>query len=104
MKRTLLLSLLLFLTLTGRNWAQSRPVSGRVLDRSTNEGLPGVSVIVKGTTTGTATDAEGRYALNVAGPTAVLQFKYLGYVSVEQAVGSSATIDVSMAVDAKQLD
>ena len=81
MKRTLLLSLLLFLTLTGRSWAQSRPVSGRVLDRSTNEGLPGVSVIVKGTTTGTATDAEGRYALNVAGPTAVLQFKYLGYVS-----------------------
>ena len=104
MKRTLLLSLLLLLTLTGRSWAQSRPVSGRILDRSTNEGLPGVSVIVKGTTTGTATDAEGRYALNVAGPTAVLQFKYLGYVSVEQAVGSSATIDASMVVDAKQLD
>ena len=40
----------------------------------------------------------------MAGPDAVLQFKYLGYVTAEQTVGSSATINVSMAVDAKQLD
>ncbi|WP_071885869.1 SusC/RagA family TonB-linked outer membrane protein [Hymenobacter sedentarius] len=104
MKRPLLFCLLLLLSLTGRSWAQSRPVSGRVLDKSTNEGLPGVSVIVKGTTVGTATDTEGRYALNVAGPEATLQFKYLGYVTVEQAVGNSATVDVAMAVDTKQLD
>ena len=104
MKRTLLLSLLLLLTLTGRSWAQSRVVSGRVLDRSNSEGLPGVSVIVKGTTTGTATNVEGQYALNVSGPDAVLQFKYLGYVTIEQKLGSLATIDVAMVVDAKQLD
>ena len=104
MKRTLLLSLLLLLTLVGQSWAQSRPVSGRVTDKSTNEGLPGVAVIVKGTTTGTATDADGRFALNVAGPGAVLQFKYLGYLTSEQAVGSSTTVDIAMAVDNKQLD
>ena len=104
MKRTLLFSLLLLLTLSGRSWAQSRPVSGRVLDKSTNEGLPGVSVILKGTTTGTATDAEGRYALNISSPSAVLQFKYLGYVTTEQVVGNSATVDMSLVVDAKQLD
>lgn len=46
-----------------------------------------MSVIIKGTTAGTATDADGRYTLNVAGPGATLQFKYLGYVSAEQAVG-----------------
>ncbi|HEX8330175.1 MAG TPA: SusC/RagA family TonB-linked outer membrane protein [Hymenobacter sp.] len=104
MKRTLLLSLLLLLTLAGRSWAQSQPVSGRVLDKSTNEGLPGVSVIVKGTTVGTATDVNGRYALNVSGPNITLQFKYLGYVTAEQVVGASSTVDVSLAVDAKQLD
>ncbi|WP_310393256.1 SusC/RagA family TonB-linked outer membrane protein [Hymenobacter sp.] len=104
MKKTLLLTLLLIVTLVGRSWAQSRPISGRVLDKSTNEGLPGVSVIVKGTTTGTATDADGRFALNVAGPSAILQFKYLGYVTAEQVVGSSATVDVALVVDAKQLD
>ena len=104
MKRNLLWSLLLVLTLVGRSWAQSRPVSGRVIDKSTNEGLPGVSVIVKGTTTGTATDADGRFALNVASAAATLQFKYLGYITAEQVVGSSPTLDISLAVDNKQLD
>ncbi|MFD2721612.1 SusC/RagA family TonB-linked outer membrane protein [Hymenobacter monticola] len=104
MKRTLLMSLLLLLTLAGRSWAQSRSVSGRVLDKTTNEGLPGVSVIVKGTTTGTATDADGRFTLNVTAPTTVLQFKYLGYLTTEQAVGNADKLDVAMAVDNKQLD
>ena len=104
MKRTLLLSLLLLLTLAGRSWAQTRAVSGRVIDKSTNEGLPGVSVIVKGTTIGTATDVDGRFALSVASDKAVLQFKYLGYLTTEQAIGSSGTVDISLAVDNKQLD
>ncbi|MBF9142127.1 SusC/RagA family TonB-linked outer membrane protein [Hymenobacter properus] len=104
MKRTLLMSLLLLLTLVGQSWAQSRSVSGRVLDKSTNEGLPGVSVIVKGTNTGTATDADGRFTVTVTNSTTVLQFKYLGYLTTEQAVGSSDKVDVAMAVDNKQLD
>ncbi|GAB3576563.1 SusC/RagA family TonB-linked outer membrane protein [Hymenobacter daeguensis] len=104
MKRTLLLSLLLLLTLVGQSWAQSHPVSGRVIDKSTNEGLPGVSVIVKGTTTGTATDADGRYALNVSGNNATLQFKFLGYLTAEQAVGTTEVVNISLALDSKQLD
>ena len=104
MKRHLLLSLLLLLTLTGRGWAQSRTVSGRVIDKATNEGLPGVSVIVKGTTNGTATNAEGQYSLNVAGEGGNLQFKNLGYVNVERSIGSSNTVDVAMDVDTKELN
>ena len=104
MKRTLLLSLLLLLTLAGRSWAQTRQVAGRVLDKSNNEGLPGVSVIVKGTTTGTATDADGRFELNVSGAAATLQFKYLGYITAEQAIGTNGPMNVFMAVDNKQLD
>jgi len=104
MNKTLLLSLLLLLSFVGRSWAQSHPVSGRVIDKSTNEGLPGVSVIVKGTTVGTATDTDGRYALNVSGNSATLQFKYLGYVTTEREVGTSSTVDVSLPLDTKQLD
>ena len=94
----------MLLAVVGQSWAQSRPVSGRVVDKSTNEGLPGVSVIVKGTSTGTATDADGRYALNVAGDAATLQFMYLGYVTTEQTVGTSTVIDVALPLDTKQLD
>ena len=104
MKRTLLLSLLLLLTLAVRSWAQTRQVAGRVLDKSNNEGLPGVSVIVKGTTTGTATDADGRFELNVSGAAATLQFKYLGYITAEQAIGTSGPVNISMSLDNKQLD
>ena len=96
MKKNLLLSLLLLLAFVGQSWAQSRPVSGRIIDKSTNEGLPGVSVIVKGTTSGTATDADGRYALNVAGASATLQFKFLGYVTAEQAVGNNEVINITL--------
>ncbi len=104
MKKTLLLSLLLLLTVVGQSWAQSRPISGRVVDKSTNEGLPGVSVIVKGTTAGTATDADGRYTLNVPSSAATLEFKFLGYVTTEQAVGTTNVVDIALAVDNKQLD
>ena len=104
MKRPLLLSLLLLLTLVGTAWAQNRTVSGRVIDKSTNEGLPGVSVIVKGTNNGTATNSEGQYSLNVAGDAATLQFKYLGYVTIERPIGNSNSIDVALDVDSKQLN
>jgi TonB-linked SusC/RagA family outer membrane protein len=92
------------LALVGRVWAQNRTVSGRVIDKSTNEGLPGVSVIVKGTTTGTATNADGQYSLAVPGDAATLQFKYLGYVTVERPIGGSNTIDAALDVDTKTLN
>ena len=104
MKRHLLLSLLLMLTLIGRGWAQSRTISGRVIDKATNEGLPGVSVIVKGTTNGTATNAEGQYSFNITGDGGSIQFKNLGYVNVERSIGSSNTVDVAMDVDTKELN
>jgi len=104
MKRPLLLSLLLMLALVGRVWAQNRTVSGRVIDKSTNEGLPGVSVIVKGTTNGTATNADGQYSLAVPADATTLQFKYLGYVTVERPIGGSNTIDAGLDVDTKQLN
>ncbi|TGE22282.1 SusC/RagA family TonB-linked outer membrane protein [Hymenobacter aquaticus] len=103
MKKLLLLSLFLSLTLIGRAWAQNRVISGRVLDVTTNEGLPGVSVLVKGSSVGTATNAEGTYTLSVPADATTLVFKQLGYGSLERAITNSNTIDVSLSVSTEEL-
>ena len=77
------------------------PVSGRIVDEK-GAGLPGVNVIVKGTTTGTQTDADGRYTIQVPDG-ATLVFSFVGYGSQEVAVGSRATVDVALSPDSKSL-
>lgn len=77
------------------------PVSGRIVDEK-GAGLPGVNVIVKGTTTGTQTDADGRYTIQ-APDGATLVFSFVGYASQEVAVGGRATVDVALAPDSKSL-
>jgi len=104
MKRLILLSLFLSLAFVGRSWAQGRAVSGKVLDASTNEGLPGASVLVKGTSLGTATNADGNYTLQVPDDATTLVFKQLGYNSTERPIGASKTVDVALTVDTKQLN
>lgn len=84
-------------------FAQDQLIRGRVVDDS-GSGMPGVNVIVKGTSAGTTTDAEGRYSLNVPGAAnATLVFSFIGYLPKEEAVGSRSTIDVQLAVDVVQL-
>ncbi len=65
--------------------------------------LPGVSVAVKGTTAGTATSANGDYQISVPGNNATLVFRFLGYETREVAVGNQSTVDVTLAIDSKQL-
>lgn len=77
------------------------PVSGRIVDEK-GTGLPGVNVIVKGTTAGTQTDADGRYTIQ-APDGATLVFSFVGYTSQEVAVGGRATVDVALAPDSKSL-
>lgn len=78
------------------NNEQQKSVTGKVTD-STGGSLPGVSVVVKGTTTGTITDFDGNYSLaNVPG-NAILQFSFVGMKSQEIAVGGKTSINVSLA-------
>jgi TonB-linked SusC/RagA family outer membrane protein len=77
------------------------PVSGRVTGDN-GEGLPGVSVLVKGTTNGTTTDVEGRYKLT-APENATLVFSFIGYVTEEQALGNRTQVDVQLVTDIKAL-
>ena len=79
----------------------AQKVTGTVSDGS--DALPGVSIQVKGSTTGTETDFDGKYSIN-ANSGDVLVFNYLGYKSEERTVGSEAVINVSLLQDATSLD
>ncbi|QNE38635.1 TonB-dependent receptor [Hymenobacter sp. NBH84] len=77
------------------------PVTGRVVDEK-GTGLPGVNVVVKGTTNGTQTDADGRYTLTVPDG-ATLVFSFVGYAAQEVAVGGRTTINLALAPDSRAL-
>jgi len=78
-------------------------VSGQVMDES-NNALPGVNVVVKGTSRGTSTDAEGKYTLTVPDANAVLVFSFIGYKTREVQIGTQAVINVSMEVELNTLN
>jgi len=82
---------------------QGLTVSGVVGDE-TNVPLPGVNVLVKGTTTGTVTDSDGRYSLVVPNENATLVFSFIGYALQEVAVANRSQLDVSMVTDITSLD
>ncbi len=84
-------------------FAQTRTISGRVTAVTGQDGLPGVTISVQGTKTGTITDNAGKYSIAVQGTNAVLVFTSVGYLSQEQKVGSQQQIDVQLEADVKQL-
>lgn len=79
-----------------------KTVTGKVVDE-TDSPLPGVSILVKGTSNGTVTDLDGQFSLVVA-DNATLVFSYTGYTSQEIVVGAQTTINVTLKTDTKQLD
>jgi TonB-linked SusC/RagA family outer membrane protein len=79
-------------------------VSGTVKDENTGEQLPGVNVVLKGTSSGTISDAEGRYSLEVPSQDAVLIFSFVGYAKQEVPVGERNSIDVLLMSDISTLD
>ncbi|GAA4304492.1 SusC/RagA family TonB-linked outer membrane protein [Nibribacter koreensis] len=103
MKKILLLSLFLLSVLLNEAMAQNRTITGRVTDAGNNEGLPGVTVLVKGTSNGASTDANGNFQLSIPAGNATLVFNYIGYVAQERAVGNSTTINVALSSDTKVL-
>lgn len=79
-------------------------VSGYVIDRQTGEPLIGVSIVIKGTSTGTITDQNGKFTLEVPESSAILSFSYIGYITKEQESGKEKEMAIAMDVDAKTLD
>ncbi len=78
-------------------------VRGKVLDEK-GVGLPGVSIVMKGTQRGTTADADGVFQLEVPDGNAVLIFSFVGFVSREVTVGSQAVLDVTLQVDNRSLE
>jgi TonB-linked SusC/RagA family outer membrane protein len=103
--RTILLTCLtaLGLLLSASVMAQTKTVTGTVTDADTKETLPGVNVVVKGTTIGIMTDVKGAYSIKVS-QGQVLQFSSIGYIAQEITVGSGNLIDVALATNVQSLD
>jgi TonB-dependent starch-binding outer membrane protein SusC len=101
MRRKILFVLLCLLTAISSAIAQNRTVTGKV----TVDGgeLPGVTVVVKGTSTGAATDANGRYSIAVPAGGHTLVFSFVGMATHEVAIGNRSTVDVVLQPDAHQL-
>ncbi|MDO1448570.1 SusC/RagA family TonB-linked outer membrane protein [Rhodocytophaga aerolata] len=83
-------------------WAQ-QTVKGKVLDDS-QQPLPGVNVLVKGSTVGTATDVEGNYSLQIPDGNSTLVFSAIGFITEEIAVNNQTTINLTLVSDIKSLN
>lgn len=83
--------------------AQGRTITGRVTSQEDGTGLIGVSVILKGTTTGVTTGVDGAYQLNVPQQGGTLVFKYIGFQTLELQIGSQSVVDAKLVTDTKKL-
>jgi TonB-linked SusC/RagA family outer membrane protein len=79
-------------------------VKGKVTDAEKGEGLPGVSVLIKGTAKGTTTNPNGEYSLSIPDNNAVLVFSFVGYEPQELAVGNRTQLNISLKADIKSLN
>src|SRR5258705_1934230 len=84
-------------------WAQDRVVTDRVSSSEDGSALPGVNVLVKGTTNGTVTDSEGKFSLSIPPSGGSLVFSFIGLSTQEIEIGERSVVDVQLGLDIKQL-
>ncbi|MFZ4465259.1 MAG: SusC/RagA family TonB-linked outer membrane protein, partial [Bacteroidales bacterium] len=97
------LFLILFWALGLNVYAQSLMVTGTVKDASDGSSLPGVTILVKNTQTGTTSDFDGKYSLSVA-KGSVLVYSFIGYETVEAVVADATTMNISLKPASTNLD
>lgn len=101
MGKNLLRLIVMFMMMSGPVFAQT--ITGKISSGSDGSTLPGVSVLVKGTTSGTTTDANGAFSIS-AKASNTLVFSFIGYKTKEVVVGSQTVLDLAMEEDASQLN
>jgi TonB-linked SusC/RagA family outer membrane protein len=84
-------------------WAQDRVVTGKVTSADDGSALPGVNVVLKGTTNGTVTDANGDYKISVPGSGGILVYSFIGMSTQEEDIGARSVVDLPMKTDVRQL-
>ncbi|MBW6491992.1 MAG: SusC/RagA family TonB-linked outer membrane protein [Lentimicrobium sp.] len=103
MKRiTFILLIIVSFVLSGT--AQERTITGTVTDSDDGFTLPGVSIQIKGTNLGTATDVNGLYRLNISGHSTSLIFSFIGYTTIEIPVGERNVVNVTLYPEARRLE
>ncbi|MHA4740228.1 SusC/RagA family TonB-linked outer membrane protein [Dyadobacter sp. MSC1_007] len=87
---------------SGKHIVADRTIKGRITDDS-GAGLPGVSIVLKSTTTGTVSDADGNYSLTVPNSGGTLIFSSVGYLTQEVPLGAATSVNIKLATDSKAL-
>jgi len=98
------LLIFLFISIGMLQYVNAQTVTGLVTGSDDGLPLPGVNIQVKGTSTGTVTDLDGKYTIEVTGDAPILIFSFIGYTSKEIAVNEQTSIDVQLDVEAKGID
>lgn len=93
----------LLVLISSMTWAQTRTVSGRVTSPD-GKAIPGVNVVLKGTTNGTSCDANGAYILSTPDNGGTIVFSFIGLATQEVTVGDRTVVDVQMIEDINQLN
>ncbi len=104
MKKILQLSIFSLLMITQLSvMAQDRTVAGKVTSADDGSTMPGVNVVLKGTTIGVVTDANGDYRISIPSSGGTLVFSFIGMTTTEVEVGSRAVVDIQLGTDVTQL-
>jgi TonB-linked SusC/RagA family outer membrane protein len=104
MKKILLLCVVVSSFLVNEAFSQERTISGTVKAADNGSAVPGVNVILKGTTVGTVTDIDGKYKLEVPAEGGTLVFSFIGLATQEVDIGQKSVIDVNMQAETTQLN
>jgi hypothetical protein len=103
-QKNLILVLLLILTGSIMQLGAQTTITGQITDSIIKTTLPGVNILIKGTTKGTVSDADGKFTIAVPSSKDVLVFSYIGYVTKEVEVGNSSRIDLALSPEIINLD
>jgi len=103
-KQLSLLKLILIFLLPGLVKAQTIMVTGTVTESVSDSPLPGVHILIQGTSTGTLTDAEGNFSIQINNPNAVLVFSFIGYLTESYALKGATVMNVQLNQDILSLD
>ena len=103
-KMLILSSFFLVVLTVCTGFAQDRQVTGKITESQGASVVPGTNITIKGTTTGTVSNADGTYTITVRNSTSTLVFSSVGYTSQDIAVGTKSVIDVDLVPDTKNLN
>jgi len=85
-------------------YAQNKTITGKITDAESGEGIPGVTVVIKGTTTGVTTDIDGKFKIEVKDSKSILTISFIGYETQEIPMGSNTMINVSLKTNIQELE